>query len=159
MNKKFLKTFSVLGFLALQTISYGFPELKIDLQGPQELKFNFEGASIQAPRSSQSGNIASLEESQRSQPKTWVARRNNNILQTFDLELPNSTSSLNANNIMQLNFYKDNLKISQRPEKIDLNLENNEINIGEYTINVKVNKSDPGPNVKYNVQMTAQKNP
>lgn len=156
MNKKFLCALLIIA--TLQTISYGFPYIEVELQGPEEFKFNFEGASIVAPRSPQSGNVSSLDESQRGTLKTWIARRNNDIVNSFDLELPTSRSSLNRDNLLYLNFYKNNVKISPQPVRIDLNLENNEVNLGEYTINIKVSKTEPGPDVKYNIQMSARRN-
>lgn len=157
MNKKLTKAFLIIGFLTLPIISYGFPQLDIRLQGPDELTFNFEGASIQAPRSTQSGNIASLEESQRGQNKTWVARRKNDPSKNFKQELLEPQSNLNEENSFRVNFYKNKDKITNQAETITL--KNQEITVGEYTINIRVEENNPGsPNVQYNVQMNARKN-
>lgn len=152
MNKYFL----IIGLLILKTLSYADPELEIALQGPQELKFKFEGASILAP-----GNpdeVSSLEQTQRPKLSVWQAGRKNDLEnQIIVKEIYKTTQPISniPTSFVNLSLFAEGKKIRQKV-LLDPTL-NQTLNFGDYTIDVKVQEADPGSNVKFKVTLSACK--
>jgi len=161
------KYFLVIGLLILNTASHADPEIAISLQGPDELKYKFDGASILAP----SNDVSTLEETQRARPNVWQAGRENELTNssaiTIATPIAKNHIASDQKSYINLNFYKKGDKLGNRPIQIDLGQNDTqentqqEINVGdnnEYTINIEVRKTNPGPDVKYQVKMSARKN-